>query len=258
MSAMNYVFENKLKKNLKAGLVQYGVFVTSPSPEVVEVLALAGMDFVILDQEHTALGTETTVNMMRSAEIYGVTPIVRIQDHNPKTIGRYLDVGAHGIQIPMVNTAEETEKIVTAMKYYPEGKRGMSGGRGTRWGCIENYREVNNRESMTVVMCESKEAVDNIEKIVNVPGVDCVFIGSYDLSQSLGVPGETTHPLVEDAISLVLDKCKKANVIPGIVAPSLELSRKRTAQGFLYITVFDDMPFFLEQTQKRMKEIKTP
>jgi 4-hydroxy-2-oxoheptanedioate aldolase len=253
---MSYTFENKLKKKLKAGLVQYGVFVTSPCPEVVEVLALAGMDFVILDQEHTALGIETTVNMMRSAEIYGITPIVRIQDHNPKTIGRYLDVGAQGIQVSMVNSAEESEGIVRAMKYHPEGMRGMSGGRGTRWGCIENYRNVNNRESMTVVMCESAEGVENIEKIVRVPGIDCVFIGAYDLSQSLGVPGEVTHPRVEDAISRVLGACKNAGVIPGIVAPSLELSQKRTAQGFLYITVFDDMPFLLEQAKKRLGELK--
>jgi 2-keto-3-deoxy-L-rhamnonate aldolase RhmA len=255
---MNYVFENKLKKNLKAGLVQYGVFVTSPCPEVVEVLALAGMDFVIIDQEHTALGIETTVNMMRSAEIYGITPIVRIQDHNPKTIGRYLDLGAQGIQVPMVNSAEEAEGIVKAMKYYPEGMRGMSGGRGTRWGCIENYRNVNNRESMVVIMCESAEGVENIEKIVRIPGIDCVFIGAYDLSQSLGVPGEVTHPRVEEAMSGVLAACGNAGVIPGIVAPSLELSKKRTVQGFLYITVFDDMPFLLEQAKKRLGELKAP
>jgi 2-keto-3-deoxy-L-rhamnonate aldolase RhmA len=253
---MNCIFENKLKKKLKAGAVQYGVFVTSPCPEVVEVLALAGMDFVIIDQEHTAIGTETAVNMIRSAEICGITPIIRIQDHNPKTIGRCLDVGAQGIQIPMVNTAEEVEGIVKAMKYYPEGLRGMSGGRGTRWGCIENYRDVHNRESMTVVMCESGEGVENIEKIVRVPGIDCVFIGTYDLSQSLGVPGETTHPRVEEAISRVLGVCGNAGVVPGIVAPSLELSRKRAAQGFLYITVFDDMPFLLEQAKKRLEEVK--
>ena len=139
---MKYQFKNKLKENLKNGKCQIGAFVTAPCPEVVEVLGVTGYDFVILDTEHTASGIETIVDMMRGAEVYGMTPVVRVYDDNPKMISRYQDVGAYGIQVPMVHTAKQAEKIVRAAKFIPSGVRGMSGGRGTRWGRIEKYRFV--------------------------------------------------------------------------------------------------------------------
>ena len=254
---MHYTFKNKLKANLKAGKTQFGVFVTAPCPEVVEVLGVTGYDFVILDTEHTASGIETIVDMMRAAETYGLTPVVRVQDDTPKTLSRYQDVGAHGVQVPMVHTAQQAEAIVRAMKFAPEGVRGMSGGRGARWGAIEDYRRVSNEETLISVMCETRQGVENIREIVRVPGVDAVFIGAFDLSQSLGVPGETTHPIVEEAIQTVLDACLEANVIPGIVSPDAETARKRARQGFRYITVFDDMAFFARCAQHQLDRAKS-
>lgn len=252
-----YLPHNWLKANLKAGKVQIGAFVTAPCPEVVEVLGATGYDFVILDTEHTASGIETVVDMMRAAEIYGMSPVVRVPDDTPKNIARYLDVGAYGVQVPMVHTADQARSIVRAMKYPPEGVRGMSGGRGPRWGRIEDYRQFSNEETLISVMCESVEGLKNIEEIVRVPGIDAVFIGAFDLSQSLGLPGQTTHPVVEDAIKTILNACKRAEVIPGIVAPSLEMTRKRIEQGFLYVTTLDDMAFFADAAAKRLSEIRT-
>ena len=123
---MKYVLKNKLKDNLKKGRLQIGAFVTAPCPEVVETLGLAGYDFVILDTEHTASGIETVVNMMRGAEIYGMTPIVRVCDSTPKIISRYQDVGAFGIQVPMIHTAEQAAECVRAAQFPPNGLRGMS------------------------------------------------------------------------------------------------------------------------------------
>ena len=247
---------NSLKANLKAGKTQYGAFITAPSAEVVEVMAIAGYDFVILDTEHTATGIETVVDMIRGAEAFGMPTVVRVPDDTPKNISRYLDVGAYGVQVPMVHTADQAENIVKAMKFMPRGLRGMSGGRGPRWGRIANYRDVADREYMTSVMCESKEGVENIKDIVRVDGVDAVFIGAFDLSQSLGVAGDTTHPLVEEAIQKVLNACVEANVIPGIVAPGVELARRRAAQGFKYITVLDDMAFFMDCVEDRLNRVK--
>ena len=195
---------------------------------------------------------------MRAAEIYGMTPIVRVPDDTPKMLARYLDVGAHGVQIPMVHTAKQAADIVYAMKYPPMGMRGMSGGRGPRWGLLEDYRQFSNEETMVAVMCESKESVSNIREIVRVPGVDAVFIGAFDLSQSLGVAGQTMHPLVEEAIQTVLEACLEADVIPGIVAPTVEMARKRLAQGFTYVTIFDDMAFLAQCTLERIKQVKEP
>ena len=253
---MKYQFKNKLKENLKNGKCQIGAFVTAPCPEVVEVLGVTGYDFVILDTEHTASGIETIVDMMRGAEVYGMTPVVRVYDDNPKMISRYQDVGAYGIQVPMVHTAKQAEKIVRAAKFIPSGVRGMSGGRGTRWGKIEKYRFVSNEETLIAVMCESKEGLENIEEIAKVPGIDSIFIGAFDLSQSLGVAGDITHPVVEEAIERILNACKNNGVIPGIVAPTLEVARRRIEQGFLYITILDDMAFFADAVSKRLNEIK--
>lgn len=247
---------NKLKNDLRDGKTCFGAFVTSPSPEVVEVLGIAGYDFVIIDTEHTATNIETAVNMIRAAEATGMTPIVRVTDSAPKMIARYQDVGALGIQIPMVHSAREASDIVTASKYAPYGTRGMSGGRGTAWGRIDRYREISNDETLISVMCESKQAVDSIDDIVRVPGIDVVFIGAYDLSQSLGVPGDVTNPKVEEAIKKVLDACVKENVVPGIIAQDVNLAKERAKQGFRYITILDDMAFFMNCVEKRLSDVK--
>ena len=253
---MSYIFKNKLKENLKAGKVQVGAFVTAPCAEVVEVLGVTGYDFVILDTEHTASNIDTVVDMMRAAEVYGMTPVVRLPDDTPKNLSRYQDVGAYGIQVPMVHTAAQAEAIVKATRFMPEGVRGMSGGRGTAWGRIEDYRRVSNEETLVAVMCESKMGLDNIEQIVRVPGVDAVFVGAFDLSQSLGVPEQTEHPIVEAAVERILKACQAANVIPGIVAPGTDLARRRIAQGFRYVTVLDDMAFFADSVDQRLNDVK--
>lgn len=253
---MRYTFKNKLKENLRDGKVQIGAFVTAPCPEVVEVLGVAGFDFVILDTEHTASGIETVVHMMRSAEIYGMSPVVRVYDDNPKLISRYEDIGAYGIQVPMVHTAEQAERIVRAARFTPSGVRGMSGGRGPRWGGIAEYRQVSNDETLIAVMCESAQGLENIEEIAQVHGVDAIFIGAFDLSQALGVAGDTTNPKVETAIERILDVCGRYEVIPGIVAPTIEVARKRIEQGFLYVTILDDMAFLAEAAQKRLSDVK--
>lgn len=253
---MAYTFHNKLKENLKAGKAQLGAFVTAPCPEVVEVLGVTGFDFVILDTEHTASNIETVVAMMRAAEVYGMTPIVRVPDDTPKNMSRYQDIGAYGVQVPMVHTAAQAEAIVKAMKFMPDGIRGMSGGRGTAWGRINDYRRVSNEETLIAVMCESKQGLENIEEIARVPGVDAVFIGAFDLSQALGVPGQTEHPIVEKAIQHVLDVCSEAGVIPGIVAPRIDLARRRVEQGFRYVTILDDMAFFADSVTAQLEGVK--
>ena len=253
---MAYTFHNKLKENLKAGKAQLGAFVTAPCPEVVEVLGVTGFDFVILDTEHTASNIETVVAMMRAAEVYGMTPIVRVPDDTPKNMSRYQDIGAYGVQVPMVHTAAQAEAIVKAMKFMPDGIRGMSGGRGTAWGRINDYRRVSNEETLIAVMCESKQGMENIEEIARVPGVDAVFIGAFDLSQALGVPGHTEHPIVEKAIQHVLDVCNEVGVIPGIVAPRIDLARRRVEQGFRYVTILDDMAFFADSVTAQLEGVK--
>ena len=149
---------------------------------MVEGMALAGLDFVIIDTEHSSHNVETVENLIRAAELYDITAIVRVTDYDHKNIGRMLDIGAHGIQVPMVDSAELAQKVVSACKFAPEGTRGASAGRGSKWGAYENYNADANKERMTICMCETKESVADIEQIVKTEGVDVIFIGTSDLS----------------------------------------------------------------------------
>lgn len=238
---MEIILKSRLKDVLRRGDYALGVFCSINAPSIVEILAISGMDFVVIDMEHGPINIESIENMVRSAEIYGITALVRIPDYDEKLIGRLLDIGAHGVQVPMVHTAERAAEVVKAGKYAPLGLRGMSAGRGPKWGSISNYREVANKELTTVCMCESKEAVDNIEEIVKTPGLDIIFIGAVDLSQSLGCPGDVNNPIVEKHVQHVLKVCQNAGVYPGIVTTGVEEAQMRIKQGFRYVSVMNDM-----------------
>ena len=250
------ILENTLRKTLKTKPYALGAFVSTNAPSIVEVLAIGGLDFVIIDMEHAPFDFEDVVNMIRAAEIYNISAVVRITDYDPKVIGRLLDIGAHGIQAPMVHTAKRASEVVRAAKYPPLGERGMSNGRGPRWGSIPDYRETSNRESLTICMCETKEAVDNMPDIVKTPGLDVVFVGASDLSQSLGCPREYNSPLVEECVVRVERICREEGVIPGIVVSSVEDAKRRIDQGFRYVTVLNDMQLLYKTTKERVDNIR--
>jgi 2-keto-3-deoxy-L-rhamnonate aldolase RhmA len=132
----------------------------------------------------------------------------------------------------------------------------MSGGRGAKWGCVDDYVNTANREIMTVCMCETKRGVDNIEEIVKTPNLDVVFIGTGDLSLSLGCGGQHGHPMVMEAVAHVLDVCLKSPVIPGIVTGGAADALKRIEQGFRYITVLNDMRLLCGATRNITQDIR--
>ena len=233
--------ENSLRKKLRENDFVLGAFVSTSAPSIVEVLAISGLDFVVIDMEHSSFHIEGVENMIRAAEIYDIAAIVRITDYDHKMIGRLLDIGAHGIQAPMVHTAERAEEVVKAAKYSPRGERGLAAGRGPRWGSIPNYLEFANRETFTVCMCETREAVENMAEIVKTPGLDVVFVGTSDLSQSLGRPRDIHSPEVEELVMSVEKTCRGSGVIPGIVTSTPEDARRWIKQGFRYVTILNDM-----------------
>jgi 2-keto-3-deoxy-L-rhamnonate aldolase RhmA len=245
-----------LKLKLKEKPYVLGSFISSTSSLNVEAIALSGVDFIIIDTEHASPSYETVENMIRAAEIYNVGAIVRITDYDPKAIGRLLDIGAHGIQVPMVHTAERAKEVVRAAKYAPLGERGMATGRAARWGKIENFRDSSNNTIVTVCMCETKQAVENMEKIVKTPGLDIVFIGANDLSQSLGCPGQTKSPIVEECVLKVHKICQDSGIISGIVTGSVEEARKRIQQGFRYISVMNDLRILADSATNRIMQIR--
>jgi len=208
---------------------------------VAEILAQAGFDFVCVDTEHGAIDLETTQQLLQAirAGNPACVPFVRLPGSNRVDVAaRYLDAGAMGIIIPHVNTAEDARNAVKAIKYPPEGERGVGLSRAQLWGArFDEYMAEANRRTRIVVMAEHKEAIVNIDAIVEVPGIDAVFMGPYDLSASMGVPGQVDHPQVRAAISTVLAACNRSGVIPGIhvVSPDPGRALELMQQGFRFI-----------------------
>jgi len=201
--------QNQTKEKIAAGRPVFGYLLQFPAPNLAEAAGDAGLDFVMLDAEHGSLTPGTVEDMIRGAEIVGVTPIVRVPANREEVILSYMDRGAMGVIVPHVNTREDAEAAVAAVKYGPQGRRGMGGGRSLRpYRDEENVFAAANRETMVVCMVEEQEGVDNLDSILDVPGVDVIHIGSVDLSQSLGFVGQTRHPKVLETIDYIIRTVK--------------------------------------------------
>jgi 4-hydroxy-2-oxoheptanedioate aldolase len=246
--------ENLLKEMLEKKKKSVGTFFSMGSSAAVEALGIAGMDYVILDKEHGPYGVETIAEYIRSAEIRKITPLVRIKDFSRPSILRVLDVGAQGIIIPMIKTKEEVEKVIEYAKFFPLGNRGVALTRASSFGnvnSLEDYFKEANENILVLPQCETKECVENIDEILNVKGVDGIFIGPYDLSQSFGKPGQISDPTIQDAINKVLSACKKHNKCSFIYAPDKKTATDYFNRGFdsvaigmdilIYIDVFRDI-----------------
>ena len=215
--------ENKLLTKLQAGKAVFGVMITFPSAPVVEMLGHLGFDWVLLDNEHGDITPSNVENLVRAADLTGITPIVRPVTNKPEVIAPFLDRGAMGVQIPHVNTAVEATAGVDAVKYYPLGHRGIfSRSRPADYGfsgATSEYIEVANKNTLVCLMLEEVEAIDNLESLVAVDGVDVYFIGSGDLSQSMGYPGQQTHPDVQKQMEKGVDIIRKSGKVAGVSCP---------------------------------------
>ena len=256
---------NLVREKISANGYALGAFVASSSPMNCEILGLNGLDFVIIDCEHAETNSESIVQMCRASEIYGMAPLVRVYDpDDAPMMSRMLDVGAHGVMVPMVDTREQADKIVKYMKYAPLGKRGANGGRGPRWGAYENYVRVANVNTLTIAQCESVEGLANIDEIAATPGLDAIFIGTGDLSLEMGVTfkadSAANHTVdvseIVAAIDKILNACQRNHVIPGIVTASAEDAARRIRQGFQFVTCMNDLGFFRSRTKQHFSSIR--
>src|SRR5256712_11109030 len=196
---------------------------TFPSPPVVEMLGHLGFDWILLDSEHGPITVDTAEACIAAAERTGVAPIVRRVGNKPEIIAPFLDRGAWGVQVPHVNTAAEARTAVDAVKYAPEGHRGIfSGGRPAGYGfkgTTANYAKEANRQTLVCLMLEEVEAIENLPDLVKVPGVDVYFIGSGDLSQSMGLTGQQAHPDVQKLMERGVATITCAGRIAGCSCP---------------------------------------
>lgn len=215
--------ENTLKQKLESRQAVFGVMITFPSAPVVEMLGHLGFDWVLIDNEHGSITVENSEDMIRAAELTGIAPIVRPVGNKPEIIAPFLDRGAWGVQVPHVNTAEEAAAAVDAVKYHPLGHRGIfSRNRAADYGfsgSTADYVEEANRNTLVCLMLEEVEAIKNLKEMVEVPGIDVFFIGSGDLSQSMGYPGQQTHPDVQKLMAEGVKTIKDAGCVAGVSCP---------------------------------------
>ncbi|NQX69113.1 siderophore biosynthesis protein SbnG [Paenibacillus alba] len=206
--------ENTLKQKLKNGIPVFGLLVSIPSPLVVEMIGCADYDFIIIDNEHVQVNPETLEHMIRAAEAVDLIALVRVSEPNAKEILRALDAGALGIVVPQVESREQMEQIVRSCKYAPLGNRSLNSGRAGIFGKndLAAYVQRANEEIMVVPMIETRAGVEQVHDILSVPGVDMVLEGAADLSQSYGIPWQTRHPVVKEALRQVSATAKQCDV----------------------------------------------
>lgn len=228
---------NILKEKLAQGKQPLGTFVGTASPAVVECLGCAGLDFVILDNEHSPVEAETTAAMVRAAELRNVTPLARVREISRPAILKLLDVGVQGLIVPDVRSAEDVRRVVDYAKYAPVGRRGFCPSRKDGWGTDPQCGVLDtmahfNQETLVIPQCETAEALSDIETIAAMDGVDGIFIGPFDLSISMGMPGDFENPQFRAALARILSACRAAGKPCLIFAGDGAGAAVRFAQGY--------------------------
>ncbi|MFC5703311.1 HpcH/HpaI aldolase/citrate lyase family protein [Cohnella faecalis] len=246
--------KNKLKEKIRGGEPVFGLFVSIPHPIVIELIGYAEFDFVIIDCEHASTNMETIEEMIRAAELMDITPLVRISKVDRNEILKVLDSGAQGIVIPHVESKEQVEEAVRCAYYHPIGMRSLNSGRPGAFAkySLTDYIAEANEELMIVPMIESVEGVSWSESILSVPHIDFVLEGAADLSQSLGVPWDTEHPKVQEALETLHEASERCGVPYAVVSRNLDSHVKWAKKGTNIFVLGDDRnTAFRAYSQKR-------
>lgn len=239
--------KNILKRKLAAGSRPVGSFFELGSEFVVEALGKTGLDFLIVDNEHGPFEAERTADFVRAAELAGIAPLARVREISRPAVLKLLDVGAQGIVVPDVHTLDQVRALVEYAKFSPLGKRGFCPSRKDGWGfdypATEDLRtnmEYCNSETLLIPQCETVGCLENIETIAALEGVDGIFIGPFDLSISMGIPGQFEHPDFVRALGRIRDACRSA----GKFTMYFTVHADQVARGFRF--GFDAMTFSLD------------
>jgi 2-dehydro-3-deoxyglucarate aldolase len=222
-------------------------------------MAKAGFDWLVVDLEHSVITIREAEELIRVIDLCGVTPLVRVSANDPVQIKRVMDAGSHGVIVPMVNDKGDAERAVASVKYPPSGTRGVGLARAQGYGArFEEYKSWLERESIVIVQVEHIKAVENLDDILGAEGVDGFMVGPYDLSASLGVPGEFEHPKMAEALQNVRRVARSREAVAGyhVVMPRPDLVTEKIQEGYRFLAYGADMLFLAEMCRKGLKEIK--
>ncbi len=227
-----------LKEKLRIGKLTIGSWITLAHPAIAEIMAKAGFDWLAVDMEHSVITIREAEELIRVIGLCGAAPLVRLSANDPVQIKRVMDAGAHGVIVPMVNSVVEAEQVVVAVRYPPQGKRGVGLARAQGYGNdFEAYKDWLNHEAIVIVQIEHIHAVENLASILSIDGVDGFIVGPYDLSGSLGIPGNFEHPLMQKAMDTIISVGTASGKAPGIhiIEPNITQLQQRIKEHYRFI-----------------------
>ena len=254
--------KTNIKDKLKQGQVLIGTMAkTYRSPEIAQMMAVAGFDFFIIDTEHFPYNPQTVSDIIRAARGAGIDCIVRVPGKCPHLLSLPLDYGAQGLMVPHVDTDQQARQIIETTKYYPLGLRGMSPASGhSDYLKVEDtlaFMKQANEQTFIMAQVESETAVNNIDQILSVQGIDAVFIGPFDLSQTLKIPGQINHPKMQECIEKVIDACRRHNVTSAMQVYNAESAANWIKKGMGMISCRNDLSFFLTSAAAEIKNLRS-
>jgi 2-keto-3-deoxy-L-rhamnonate aldolase RhmA len=252
------IYNNPVKRKLKANDICIGSWIAMDHPWVADIMGQCDFEFLVVELEHSTIDLGALSALFATIELHGVVPLVRLSWNDPIQAKRVLEAGAYGLIVPMVNSKDEAITAVEMTKYPPLGKRSFGLGRAQDFGFnSQRYFSKANEETIVIVQIESVQGVENIESILDVEGIDGIFIGPYDLSGSMGIPGQLNHPRVVEGRNKVLQMALKKKIVPGIHIVHPDGNDLQTAinEGFRFIAYGGDILFLGEACQKAAADI---
>jgi len=249
-----------LPNTVKARLYQndacFGTWINSSSPTIVDYLRHLKFDWFLIDTEHAPVNQETMVHLLQLIGDSQVVPIVRVGANDQYLIKLALDSGALGIVVPLINSKEEAERAVSFSKYPPNGVRGVGPVRAHRYGLdFGSYLRAANQDILVVGQIETNEALQHVDEILQVEGLDVAFFGPSDMTMSLGLIDDRTNPRVIEAMKLVVESCKKHGKIPGILTVTTQETKTAIDLGFKFIGLSSDMRFVASGAKEFLKAV---
>ena len=250
----------QLKNKLKSGEIVLGTWTVISSPTLTEIMGSSGLDFIIIDHEHGPFDFDTSENMIRAAENVGCTPLIRVPENNQSYILRALEIGSHGILVPQIENRNEASQAIQSMFYSPMGNRGVSAfTRASGFNAMgEKGRNLSvNDKILSILLVESAEAINNIEEIIEIDGIDVIYIGTYDLSHSLGTPDDIYSEKVLSALEKTVKIIRDKGLACGVLAQSKEDVKRWSNMGFQFIPYIAECGIIKEAFESKFKDLRS-
>lgn len=250
---------SNLRSKLNKNELTIGTWVTIGHPSIIEILSSAGFEWITLDIEHSSFSIETVQNLLGHIQGNDMQGLVRVSKNEEVVIKRVMDAGADGIIVPMVKNKEEAEKAVSYVKYPPIGRRGVGLSRAQKYGIgFEDYKKWVQNESIVIAQIEHIEGVENLESILKTDGIDGIIVGPYDLSASMGYPGEYHRPEVKKALETVVQITKELKKPLGfhVIESQYADLKRRIDEGYTFLAFSLDFFFLGDRAREEMAKLK--